>query len=63
VSKGDLRGANPLPDGLDALFTLADDMIDGLHTHEAAIGIKQNTEAAMQPAVCFDRSNQPGLST
>ena len=51
-------GANTLPSGLDALFTLADDMIDGLHTHEVAVGIKQNTEAAMQPLLDDCRTKQ-----
>ena len=41
--------SNILPSGLQDLFTLAEDMADGLHTHEAAIGIKQNTEAAFRP--------------
>ncbi len=36
--------SNILPSGLQDLFTLAEDMADGLHAHEAAIGIKQNTE-------------------
>jgi len=30
---------NRLPDPLDRLFALAEDMADGLHAHEAAVGI------------------------
>ncbi len=40
--------SNILPSGLQDLFTLAEDMADGLHAHEAAIGIKQNTEAVFR---------------
>jgi len=36
--------SNRLPDPLDDLFTLAEDMADGCHNHEAAIGLKQNLE-------------------
>jgi len=39
---------NRLPDQLDRLFALAEDMADGLHAHEAPVGIKQNTEAAVR---------------
>lgn len=40
--------SNQLPDSPQDLFTLGEDMADGLHAHEAAIGIKQNTEAAVR---------------
>jgi hypothetical protein len=39
---------NTLPSGLDELFTLAEDMADGLNAHAAAIGILQNTEAKVR---------------
>lgn len=42
---------NRLPDGLDDLFTLAEDMADGLNDNEVAIGIKQNDEAAVRAAL------------
>ncbi len=35
------------PDNNDILRALADRITDGCHTHEVAIGIKQNTEAAI----------------
>ena len=41
--------SNILPSGIQDLFTLGEDMADGLHTHEAAIGIKQNKEADFRP--------------
>lgn len=40
--------SNLLPSGLQNLFTLAEDMADGLHGHEVAVGVKQNTEAAFR---------------
>ena len=36
---------NNLPKPIDALFTAGEDLADGLHTHEVAIGMKQNLEA------------------
>lgn len=43
--------SNALPDKRDSLFALGDDMCDGAHTHEVAIGLKQNTEAVVRPAL------------
>jgi len=39
---------NTLPRGIDELFTLAEDMADGLNAHAVAIGILQNTEAKVR---------------
>ncbi len=36
--------SNRLPDPLDDLFTLGEDMADGCHNHEEAIELKQNLE-------------------
>lgn len=43
--------SNPTPDHPDVLRALADRMADGCHTHEATIGILQNTEAAVRAAI------------
>jgi hypothetical protein len=43
--------ANPLPRSQSDLFTLAEDMCDGLNAHEADIPIKQNTEALTRAAL------------
>lgn len=43
--------ANPTPDNEDVLKALAEDIADGCHTHEVAIGIKQNMEAVIRAAV------------
>jgi len=43
--------SNTLPASLDNLITLAEDMADGLHAHEVAVGIKQNLEAVVRPAI------------
>ena len=39
---------NPIPNGLPELFSMAEDMADGLNTHEATVGIKQNTESDLR---------------
>lgn len=49
---------NALPDALDPLFTLAEDMADGAHTHETAIGLKQNKEADIRADLAAARSAQ-----
>ena len=43
--------SNALPDKRDRLFALGEDMCDGAHTHEVAIGLKQNLEAVVRPAL------------
>ena len=43
--------SNRLPDPIDPLFTLGEDMADGCHTHEVAIGLKQNKEADLRAAL------------
>lgn len=46
-----IMASNPTPDDEDVLQALAEDLADGCHTHETAIGIKQNTEAVMRAAI------------
>lgn len=47
--------ANPTPDDDGLLKALAEDLADGCHTHEVAMGIKQNTEAVIRAAIAsFD---------
>ncbi len=43
--------SNALPQKRDRLFALGEDMCDAAHDHEVAIGIKQNTEAVVRPAL------------
>ena len=50
--------SNPIPDKLDDLFTLAEDMADGLNTHGVAIGVKQNTEAAVRATLAAAQTAQ-----
>ncbi len=40
--------SNRLPDQIDPLFTLGEDMSDGCNAHEVAIGLKQNKEADLR---------------
>jgi hypothetical protein len=58
--------SNALPDPLDDLFTLAEDMADGCHNHQTAIGLKQNLEADMRAdldaAVTAQENYQDALS-
>jgi hypothetical protein len=39
-----MNNQNSLPGTLDEVFTLAEDMADGCHNHQTAVGLKQNTE-------------------
>ena len=43
--------SNATPDNNDILRALADRIADGCHTHEVALDIKQNTEAAIRTAI------------
>jgi hypothetical protein len=58
--------SNKLPDPLDDVFTLAEDMADGCHNHQAAIGLKQNLEVDMRAdldtAVLAQENYQAALS-
>jgi hypothetical protein len=56
-------GANTLPGKIEELFTLAEDMADGLHTHEVAVGIKQNLEAAERAALTDCQTKQTAFIT
>ena len=48
--------SNSLPSTRDMLFALGDGVCDGLHAHEVGIGIKQNTEAVVRPALTAARA-------
>lgn len=43
--------SNPTPDDDDILIALAEDLADGCHDLETAIGIKQNTETVLRAAL------------
>lgn len=43
-----LMSRNALPEGNDKLFSLGEDMLDGLEQREAVIGVKQFTRAALE---------------
>ncbi|PIZ49927.1 MAG: hypothetical protein COY42_02800 [Armatimonadetes bacterium CG_4_10_14_0_8_um_filter_66_14] len=49
---------NPIPDPLDALFTLAEDAADGLSAHETQVAVKQNTAAVMREALTAAQAAQ-----
>lgn len=50
--------SNTLPQGIEALFTLAEDMADGLNAHETAVGVKQNTQTAVRAALSDAQTKQ-----
>jgi hypothetical protein len=58
--------SNQLAKPLDDLFTLAEDMADGCHNHQAAIGLKQNLEvdvrADLDAAVLAQENYKDALS-
>lgn len=58
--------SNRLPNPLADLFTLAEDMADGCHNHETAIGLKQNKEADVRAdlaaAIAAQKDYQTALS-
>ena len=54
---------NSLPQTLAPLLTLAEDMADGLHTHEVAVGVKQNTEATVRGAVATVKAAELNFAT
>src|SRR5205807_10169146 len=55
--------SNRLPDKLEDLFSLADDCVDGAHQHEAALPLKQNTEAAITGDLNAARNAQAAYKT
>ena len=58
TTKHKTMASNPTPDNPDMGSALADRMADGCHTHEVAIGIKQNTEAVMRAASLAMKNTQ-----
>jgi hypothetical protein len=50
--------SNPIPKILPQLLSLAEDMADGLHEHETALSIKQNTEAALRTDITSARTTE-----
>ena len=54
---------NTLPNKLSALLTLGEDMADGLHTHEVAVGVKQNLEAGLRAAIAAVNTAEANFAT
>lgn len=50
--------SNEIPVAQDQLFTLAEDMADGLNNHESTVGIQQNTQAALRADLAAARLAQ-----
>jgi hypothetical protein len=54
---------NPTPDDDDVLISLTEDLADGCHLHEVALGIKQQTEAVMRAALLAAKNALLGLGS
>ena len=54
---------NPVPSGQDELLAVAEDMADGCHNHEVAIGIQHNKEADMRGSITALRNAEAGFGT
>ena len=63
TKKGKRMAGNPVPDPQDELLALAEDMADGCHNHEVAIGIQHNKEADMRGAITALRTTEAGFGT
>jgi hypothetical protein len=61
--KGIRMAGNPVPKGLDELLALAEDMADGCHNHEVAIGILHNKEADVRASITALRNAEAGFGT
>ena len=55
-TKGKIMAGNPAPNNPDDLLALAEDIADGLQTLEAAVGVKQNTEAVLRGTIAAYRA-------
>ncbi len=52
---------NPTPDDDDVLISLTEELADGCHLHEVALGIKQQTEAVMRAGLLASKTALLGL--
>jgi hypothetical protein len=60
-TKRHTMASNPTPEDDDVLCALAEDLADGGHLHEVAIGIKQNTEAVLRAAIAATNGSKLAL--
>ncbi len=63
TTKGMRMAGNPVPEGQDDLLALAEDMADGCHNHETAIGLEHNKEADIRGAITALRNAEAGFGT
>ncbi|MBI3880156.1 MAG: fibronectin type III domain-containing protein [Verrucomicrobia bacterium] len=54
---------NPIPDDQDDLLSFCEDLADGCHLHEVAIGIVQNKETVMRAAILALRNTESQFGT
>jgi hypothetical protein len=61
--KGTRMAGNPVPDLQDDLLALAEDMADGCHNHEVAIGLNNNKEADVRADILALRNTEAAFGT
>jgi hypothetical protein len=54
---------NPVPQPQDELLALSEDLADGCHNHEVAIGIQHNKEADIRAAITALRTTESAFGT
>jgi hypothetical protein len=62
-TKGKRMAGNPVPEGQEELLPLAEDMADGCHNHEVAIGLQHNKEADIRAAITALRNTEAAFGT
>jgi hypothetical protein len=61
--KGVRMAGNPVPDLQDDLLALCEDMADGCHNHEVAIGLNNNKEAGVRADILGLRNAEAAFGT
>lgn len=61
--KGLRMAGNPVPDPQDDLLALAEDMADGCHNHEVAIGLNNNKEVPVRADILALRNTEAAFGT
>ena len=56
AGKTKAMASNPAPENRNRARALAEDIADGLKTHEVSTGIKQNTQAVMRAALALEQT-------
>ena len=63
TKKGIVMAGNPVPDSQGDLLALAEDMADGCHNHEVAIGLQHNKETDVRATILALRTAEAAFGT